>query len=128
MTEFKLPKTIGACADLLYELRQKRAEIQKQADAVEADEKKIVAHLIEVLPANDAEGVLGTVARVCINTKVCPTAEDWPKIYRYITKHGAFDLLQRRLAGPAVSARWDDGKVIPGVGKYVSKQVSCTKR
>ena len=34
--KFKFPKQMGACADKLYELRQKRLEQQKVVDAIEA--------------------------------------------------------------------------------------------
>ena len=33
----KMPKTIGACADMLYELRAKRSAAQKIADELEAE-------------------------------------------------------------------------------------------
>lgn len=125
--KFKFPKQLGQCADKLYELRNKRLEMQKAVDAVEAEEKALKEHLIQNLPKSEASGVAGKVARVTIVTKVVPQVKDWDKLYAYVKKNNAFELLQRRLTDGAINERWDNGKEVPGVEPFNAISVSINK-
>lgn len=125
--EFKIPKTIGACSDLLYKLRAKRLVAQAAADKIKVNEELLKTHIINTLPKSEVTGVAGRFARVSISPKDVPQVEDWPLFYEYLLKSGEFDLLQRRLSDGAVKDRWDDGVVIPGVKKFRVITVSSTK-
>lgn len=126
----KVPGTPGACADKLFELRAQKAAAQKVVDDIGAEVALIEEHLINTLPADDAEGVIGKLATAKIVSKTIPTveADKWPEVYEYVRKNKAFDLLQRRLNAAAVKARWEEGEAIPGVGKFIKKDISLTKR
>lgn len=123
----KIPKTIGACADMLYETRRKRLALQKQVEALEAEESALKEHIIATLPKSDASGVAGKVARVTVSTKDIPQVKDWPAFYRYVQKHKAFDLMQRRLADVAVKERLEAGEKLPGVEVFNAKVVNLNK-
>lgn len=127
MTEFKPPKSLAKCADMLYETRQARLALGKQVEELQKKETLLKDHLIEHLPKGDASGISGKVARVSILLKAKPTVEDWDSFYAYVKKTGAFELLQRRLSETAVKERWDDDKVVPGVGKFNYVDVSLGK-
>lgn len=126
----KLPATLGACADLLYQIRLDKAKAQKVVDDLQAHARALEEHLISKLSVDDAEGVVGKVAKVVILPEVHPTveADKWSLVYDYIRKHKAFELLQKRLNTKAVKERWEAGKAIPGVTKFHDKKVSLTKR
>jgi len=123
----EVPKTLGACADLYFKLRNERLAAQKGVDAIEAREKYMMNHLIKHLPAADASGVAGKVARVTRHVKRVPTVKDWAALYVYIKKTGAFELLQRRVADAAVKERWDAGKQVPGVEAFTTVTLSVAK-
>ena len=127
--EFKIPKTLAACADRLYVLRQQRLEVERKADEMKTEERALKEHLIETLPKSDANGVEGRVARVRITVKDVPTLEDAAALKRYIRRYGASDLLEVKesLSTKAVRERWKDGKAISGVGVFHAVDVSCTK-
>lgn len=125
--KFKFPKTMGACADRLYELRQKRLEEQKKVDLIEAEEKALKEHIIQNLPKSEASGVAGKLARVTVVTKEIPQVEDWDAFYKYVKKTGNFDLMQRRLTDAAVKERWEAGEEIPGVKHFQVVTVSINK-
>lgn len=125
--KFKFPKTMGACADKLYQLREKRLEEQKKVDVIEEEEKALKEHLIQNLPKSEASGVAGKLARVTIVTKIVPQVEDWDKFYAHIKKKGEFDLMQRRVSDTAVKERWDAGKQVPGVKTFNALTVSINK-
>lgn len=123
---FKIPKTIGACADLLYQTRQKRLDAQKVVDALQAEETALKNHIIDTLPKSEATGAAGKLCRVSVVKKEAPQVEDWDKFYAYVKKTGQFDLMQKRLADSAIKERWNDGKKIPGVkvNSYVTVSIN----
>lgn len=125
--KFKFPPKLGACADLLYKLREKRLEEQKKVDLIEEEEKALKEHLIQTLPKSEANGVAGKVARVSIVGKAVPRVADWDKFYKHIKKTGAFELMQRRVSDTAVQERWDAGKPVPGVESFNVTTVSINK-
>jgi hypothetical protein len=127
LEKFVLPKSTAACADLLYLTRIDRLALAKVVEELEKRETALKEHLISTLPVSQATGVAGKVARVTIVPKEIPQANDWGKLYAYIKKQDAFDLLQRRLSNGAVEERWENGIEIPGVEKFNTKTVSINK-
>ena len=125
--KYKFPKQMGACADRLFELREKRLEEQKKVDAIESEEKAIKEHIIQNLPKSEASGVAGKLARVTVITKAIPQVKDWESFYKHIKKTGDFDLLQKRLTETAVKERWENGKKIPGVESFNVVTLSINK-
>jgi hypothetical protein len=124
---YAFPKTLGMCADKLYELRERRFAAQKATDAIEAEEKAFKEHLINLLPKSKASGVAGKLVRVTIIKKVAPQVEDWAKVYKYVSKYNRWDLLQRRLAIEPITELWEAGKKIPGVEQFSYLTISMNK-
>ena len=126
---FEVPAKLGACADLLYQLRAERILIERQADEIKKKETQLKEHLIEKLGTEmAAEGVVGELATVRVLPDTIPVVNDWESLAEYIIKNKAVDLLQRRLSNEGVKARWENGKAIPGVEKMLTKKLSITKR
>lgn len=125
--KFKFPKAMGACADKLFELRNKRLAMQKEVDAVAAEETALKNYIIENLPKSEASGVAGKLARVTVITKQIPQVKDWDAFYKYVKKTGSFDLMQKRLTDTAIKERWEAGKEIPGVEHFNIVSVSINK-
>lgn len=125
--KLKIPKSIGACADLLFDIRQERLAAQKIVDAIREEEQILIDHIIDNVPKGDT-GAAGKHHQVSVYTDVVPQAEDWDKVFKYIKRTGEFDLLQRRLNSAAVKERWEDNKSIPGVTTFNAVKVSLTKK
>lgn len=134
------PKSLGVAADKLWETRQKRLVMQKEVDALQAQETALKNYLIHKLPEQDANGIAGKKCRVSAITKEFPKVEDWSLLYATLVadynKHarkkdgqqdGAFALLQRRLGETAVKERWEAGVAVAGVGKFVFTDLSISK-
>lgn len=124
---FKVPKTVGACADLLFELRAKKSEAKKVVDEIEAQEKAVKDFLIENLPKSSQTGAVGKLAKAQVVTKQEPQVENWDALYAHISKTKSWDLLQRRLSTGAIKERWENKKQVPGVGVFPVVSVSVTK-
>lgn len=112
--ELAIPKTLGACADLLWDMQQRRYDLQHQAEAIEKDEAKLKEHIIANVPKGDT-GASGKHHRVTVETKPIVKVEDWEKVYAYVRKNNDFSLLQRRIGEARLKEIWDDGKKVPGV-------------
>lgn len=125
--KYKFPKAMGACADRLYQLRQKRLEMQKEVDKVAAEEAALKEHIINTLPKSEASGVAGKLARVTVVTKQIPQVKDWDAFYKYVKKTGQFDLMQRRITDAAIKERWEAGKEVPGVEHFNAVSISVNK-
>jgi hypothetical protein len=126
-TTFKPPKSLGACADRLYELRQQRLAVQKEVDKLAAEETFLREHIINTLPKSEASGIAGKLARVTVVTKQVPQVKDWDAFYKFVKKTGSFDLLQRRLTDQAIKERWEAGKEVPGVEHFNAVSISLNK-
>lgn len=127
MPTFKVPKSLAACADLLYTTKARRLEVQKQVDELEKQEIQLKEYIINNLPKSQATGVAGKLARVTLVQKTKPQVQDWDKFYAYVKKNGAFEMLQRRLSDAAIQERWDNKKQVPGVEPFKVTTVSVNK-
>lgn len=125
--KFQVPKTLGACADALYKLKEQKTDLNRQITAIEEQEKLVKEHLIQNLPKDDARGVMGKLSKASIVTKVIPTANDWDAFYKYVLKKKDFSLMQRRLSEGAIRERWEAGEKLPGVEPFNVVTVSVTK-
>lgn len=121
----KLPKSMAACADLLYEKRQARLAADKVAARLKLDEQVLIDHIIDNLP-KDSRGAIGRHHMVKVVTDQKPVVKDWEAFYKYIARTKKFELLQKRLGEGAVQEILDDGKTVPGVEKFTVVKVSLT--
>lgn len=117
-TKVAWPKTLGACIDLLYKLKQERLAHQKEADAVRSTMAKLGDHLLETFSKDELRGGRGKIASCVVDRKEVPNIENPAKLFAHIKKTGDFDLLQRRLNDGAIKDRWERGKTVPGIGKF----------
>lgn len=124
---FKFPKTLGGCADRLYELKDKMAAAQRVVDALDAERKALKEHVINTLPKSEATGVAGRVARVRVVPKSTPQVKDWAAFYAYVQKNKRPDLLQRRVNETAVKELLDAKKKVAGVEVFNYVDISLTK-
>lgn len=128
MADFKIPKTVGACADLLYRIRQERYELQRKVNALKDQEIDLKNHLIETLPKSETSGVQGKTARVTVVLKEEPVVIDQDDFRKYLNRSKRFDLAYRlRPSAPAIKEMWEAGKKIPGIDKYVVPTISLNK-
>lgn len=137
---FKMPKTLGGCADLLYTTRQDRLGLNQVVDEYKTIESRVKDYVVENLPKSNATGISGKVASVSVETKDVPSPDYWPAIYKGIVddymahikkkdglQDSAFDLLSRALNSASVEARWANSVKVPGVKTFKAIVVSVTK-
>lgn len=133
-TKFKIPTKLAACADLLYQTRERRLALNREAEELERQEAALKEHLINNLPKSLSTGVAGTVARAAIVTKEIPTVKDWDGLQGYILSNakkdpGVWALIGRKLnTKPAEELmRSPQGKKLKFLEFFQAKSVSVTK-
>lgn len=122
----RIPKNLGACADLLYDLRAEKAELSRQIREIESVEKEVKEYIINTLPKSDLTGVSGAKARVSVVSKEIPVVTSWEDLYEYIQETGNFHILGRRIIDKAIR-EIQETEEVPGIGSFNVISVSCTK-
>lgn len=126
-TILKWPKAIGACADLLYNMRANRLLEKKKVDDLETQEKALKEHIIQVLPKSESSGVAGAVARVQVLSAEEPQVKDWDAFTKHILKTKDLALLTKAINKSYINELYEQGKLPPGIEMFPIIKVSCTK-
>lgn len=121
------PKSMAACADLLYVKRSARLTADKIAAELKEQEQALIEYIIDHLP-KDSGGAVGKTHKVIVITKIKQQVKDWDKFWAYVAKNKRFDLVQRRITETAVQELIDDKKKVPGVEPFTAVTVSLTKK
>lgn len=129
---FTPPKNLAVCADQLYNTRNHRLSLQKEVDALAAQETTLREHLINNLPKSQATGVAGKLVRVSIETKTVGTVQDWDALRAYIVKQqkkdpGVWGLLNKAVNQATLKDMWEHGATVPGVTALQVPFVSMNK-
>jgi hypothetical protein len=118
----KDPKRLSKLIEAAFSLDTARKSLEKQAEALEKEVRAIKEHLIQKFDKSDLTEVKTSLGTARLSKKDVPTVDDstggWDAIYKYITKHKAWDLLQKRFGEKACQERWDAKVTIPGVKKF----------
>ena len=126
LPDLKVPETLGACADLLFDIKSKRLALEHEAEEWQKQETMLTEHIIRVLPKSD-RGAVGQHHQVQVVTKVKPRVTDWVAFFKFVRRANAFEFLQRRVSEGAVQERWEAGKKVPGVDTFTVVGLSLTK-
>jgi hypothetical protein len=117
-------ETIGSMTDQLFELRERKAELNKQISAIEAEYEEIEQRLIDKLKAEGTDRGGGKRANCSITTSVVANVEDWDALYPFIAKNKFWHLLQRRVSDPGMRELWEAGKKVPGVAQFTKTKLN----
>lgn len=121
----KFPKSMAACADLLFDKRKARLDADKVAAVLKDEENALIEHIIQNLP-KDSRGAMGRHHMVRTYNDEKLVVKDWDPFYKYIKRTGRFELLQKRLGEGAAQELIDDGKKVPGLDTFTVVKVSLT--
>ena len=112
-------KKPGAIVDELYLTRERRLELDRQAEALKEKERDLKDWLINNLSKQELSRLAGAVGQVSLKRSAVGKIEDPLKFQAYVKKKDAFDLYQKRLNLEACRLRWDAGEDLPGVEKTI---------
>lgn len=121
--------TLGELGDKLYakneEIAGINAKLKEKEDEKRAIEDKLLAAML------DANTTIcrGNKATISISENVRPQIQDLEKFYRYVLRHKALHLFERRIAAVAYRELKDSlkGKPIPGLTDFVQQRLNVRK-
>ena len=123
-----MPRSIGACADLLHDVRELRLTMQKEVDEVAAREKEVREYIIDNLSKSDDTGAAGLRYRAQIKMKRAVKLVDWGVLCSWIRKNDRFDVLHKRLSeSPVLEWCEENARPLPGTEVFNVPDVSITK-
>jgi len=151
---YKLPTpgkkaiAFGPIVDDYKEWAEARLAEGKKAEAFATQEKAIKAFLLDNLSKGKDGGAVGDRYKAIVKLEDTFQVEDWDKVWAYIKKNGAFELLARALNMAAVAehtdrlnekldianAKIDDPKkrkprkMLPGIKVFTISKLSVTKK
>ena len=97
--------------------RTQRLAKEKEVELIKEAEEELKKTIITKFKEQGLKALGADNGIVKMSSTDEPKAENWDEIWNYIKETGEFDLLHKRLTNTAVKARWEDGVLIPGVGK-----------
>lgn len=101
----------------LVGVRAARKELAQQDKTLSREQASLEASILHAMFEVGTTRAESPLASVSAKKKIVPAVTDWNEFYRWVADHDAFDLLQRRLSGPAFHDRWDEGVVVPGTSQ-----------
>lgn len=104
------------------EIRRLQDTIDKKKRAFKEKEERILARM----KTENALRVTGEKATISISITTVPNIKDWDKFYRYVQKHKAFHLLERRPASKAWREEVENrrGKAVPGTEGFEKRTLN----
>lgn len=114
----KLVGTIGSRIDSMYELREKKRELEAKVKALDEQYKEIETELLEALEREGTSKGAGSKAAASITVSVVGQITDVEALNAYIKRTGAFQLYQQRLSAPSVRELLETKGSIPGVTPF----------
>ena len=124
--------TVEEVVDAIFQLRDKKAELNEKLRQVKAAEAKLDAWLLSALDKNglDKMGVTTSRGKVTIfrKTKTSFSMGDWSSYLDYVREHEAWDLLYRQVPQKAVAEIIENGGEVPGVNVFRETVVGVQSR
>lgn len=116
--------TLGSLIDQLFALKKKLSEKEQEKKEIEEKVNKLKDQIIargQEEGVSQARGKLGTAT---INDKTYPQVTDWDAFYKFIHENKFYQLLHRRPSVPGCAELFDTQGSIPGVEKFVKREVN----
>lgn len=118
---------LGESIDRLYELKQEKAELNRQIKDLDDQYAEIEANVLAQLNELGVETGKSGTASATVSRSIVPNVDDWDAFYNYIVESNQPYLLERRPSVTAFRDLTQAGESIPGVSSYTKISLSLRK-
>ena len=124
--------SLGASADLIWTLREKKRDLDKEVKLIEADIAALTTTIFGLLDAQDTRKAEGRKASISVNYTEIASVKDWDAAIKFIgagkrtDKSAYLHLVQHRISDPAYRELRGLGLVIPGLEDFTKRSLSIT--
>jgi len=119
--------TIAEQIKALYELRERKRELNKKVDKIEEEIVQLKQKLIDKLTREGIPSARGEGASVTITREVVPKVVDRDAFCRYVRENDAFYLMQIRPLSTAFRESQRIGLEVPGLEAYERVNLAIRK-
>lgn len=124
VTEALAPPTLGAIVDRMFNMREKKRELEAQVAKIEAEYKENEELLLQRMKAEATDKAAGKKASASITTGVVANVTDWEALEKYVKKTGNFQLFQRRISDPAYRELMETKGAVPGISPFTKHKLN----
>lgn len=118
---------LGTQIDTLYELRERRIALQREADDLKRQETDLEFEIMSEVMSLGIAAAKGRKANFSITHEVVPNVTDWSKLHEHIIIEKDFTLLQKRIGITAWRDYYETGILIPGTDAVTLNKVNLRK-
>lgn len=118
---------IGNLIDRLYQLKQDKAQLNKQLSKIDDEITEVSQQIMDEMDEQELPTVANKTARVTISEQTVYNPVDWDAIYLYIAETNQPFLLQRRLMNNALAELANQGVTVPGTEPVNLRKLSIRK-
>ena len=123
------PSLIGSKIDKLFQIREKKQQLQDQIKELNAEFETIEKDLVSTLEAQGLDKARGNLATASIAPMIVPTVKDKEEMAKWAYENDRFDILQARISrGPAVELYTEENFIVPGTDVFTKTKLSITKK
>lgn len=113
----EFPESVGGVIDLLFDIQQRRIELERQVRDIKAREAAIKSHLLSSFERDGLTGARGIHGKASYSTDPMGGVKviDWPTYLRWAVENGNWESVQKRPTITTLRERWENGEYPPGV-------------
>jgi hypothetical protein len=120
--------TADKLVKIYIKIRDKRAELTKEADALEEQQNIIQAKLLEICKDTGAESLRTEFGTVTRRISKRYWTSDWDSFYKFMKEHDAMQLLQQRVSNGNMEQFLEENPDIHPPGLNVDASFAVTVR
>lgn len=118
---------LGAAIDALYDLRESRLDLERQAKVLKAKEQEQRIAILDCLDASGLAKATGSLATAGKKITTIPLVTDWDLVFQYIKEKDRFDMIQKRISVTAWRETLDNEGLVPGTEAVEDVDITLTK-
>jgi len=115
---------LSAQIDALLAKREEQRAAQAHADELKEKMAPLEEALLERLNAEGLTQAAGSKATIYVKKTEEPDVKDWQAVYGYVAKHGAWEILQKRISSTAWRERREEGDEVPGIDVFIRQKLN----
>jgi hypothetical protein len=120
--------TADKLVKIYIKIRDKRAELTKEADALEEQQNIIQAKLLEICKDTGAESLRTEFGTVTRRISKRYWTSDWDSFYKFMKEHDAMQLLQQRVSNGNMEQFLEENPDLHPPGLNVDASFAVTVR
>jgi hypothetical protein len=120
--------TADKLVKIYIKIRDKRAELTKEADALEEQQNIIQAKLLEICKDTGAESLRTEFGTVTKRISKRYWTSDWDSFYKFMKEHDAMQLLQQRVSNGNMEQFLEENPDLHPPGLNVDASFAVTVR